>query len=225
MSFNERIQQAADECKHRSWVIHDASGDVDTDADGIDLSLWMGNNNVTDNPTNSTVTTTTTTATTTTTTTTTTDFSKEWAILTDPFLDESSMDSTDSLMYTKHSDADDDNDYDDDDEKEHSQCKRPSKEENGQDNDHAYHLDRCHELWCHESQVEDVPGHKINLGSASLLEFMEMKDECAAGLASVKIQLSGGLIGERINFRYDEQGKPLPLYVNCLQEPKWWLAV
>jgi len=46
---------------------------------------------------------------------------------------------------------------------------------------------------------------------------MAMKNERAVGLASVKIKLSGGILGERIDFRYDEEGKPMPLYVDCAQ--------
>ena len=73
------------------------------------------------------------------------------------------------------------------------------------------------ELWCHEMQVEDVPGHHIKTSALSLLDLLAMKHATAGGTRSLKIQIAGGIIGERFHYRHNEEGKPVPSYIDCAE--------
>lgn len=195
LPFGKRIQQVANDPPGPHWLIEDRGDNEERLFYGdVDLSFWMANSDdfksrgsIT--PSDVPI-----------------DFSKEWeSIMDTPHCeyhnddDESSrgsiesIESTDSLIFIE--------------------C---SEDRNREKRDMAPRAEDMR-LWCYESQIEDVPGHQLKLSSTSRLEFMAMKHKRAGGVASVKINISGGILGERIDFRYDEEGNPMPFYVDCAQ--------
>jgi len=124
---------------------------------------------------------------------------------------ESSRDSMDSVMFTEGSSSGAegkgkndvvDNDY-------YGAGKEGNEEAQNNNNEQP----RCNSnndddrLWCHETQLETVSdchhhhNHRINISESSLLDFMAMKHANAGGKECLKIQIAGGIIGERYSSR------------------------
>ena len=73
-------------------------------------------------------------------------------------------------------------------------------------------------LVCHETQTE-YPPHGFKLSQMSMLDLLALKHATACSARSLKIQIEGGIIGERFSYLHDEDGIPVPSYVNCAGEP------
>ena len=165
----------------------------DTDyASNLDLSLWMEDSN--DSPTSVPI-----------------DFEKEWAWVERPLHDDdTSMDSTNSVASIRSVDSIDSTDS--------LMFSGDMYIENVIQESEGLGFDS---LWCHETQVEDVSGHSINLSQLSILDHLAKKHEQVGGTPSLKIHIAGGIIGQRICYRQDKEGKPLPFYVNCAKSAQF----
>jgi hypothetical protein len=185
------------------WSIEDIMNNTD---DGLDLSLWMGDAVASDfhsksQPSQPTMADSPTSPP--------IDFGKEWGNVETFHVhddDESSRDSMDSVMFTESGDDD--------------------VEEKEKDDDNT-----CRRLWCHETQLESVSDyclhryhhHRIDVSESSLLDFMAMKHANVGGKECLKIQIAGGILGERFHYQHDEEGRPVPSYVQCAsqQTARW----
>lgn len=219
-SFNKRIKEAVNECKKQnthvpSFKVYESTEDVD-DIEGLDLSLLRDANDLDTGhgtcsgkhfvqpPIN---------------------FAQEWAKMDSSlYNDENSRDSVDTKTSNDSMDSVDSVDSVHSVDSVDSMISMdsidsvPFSDKSGaQDTKPTECKPKCNidALWCHESHVEDVPGHAINTSALSLLDLLAMKHTTVGGARSLKIQIAGGVIGERFHYSHDIDGKPIPLYVNC----------
>jgi len=160
LSFDKRIQQVANESSGPYWLTEDTEFTDTQVCDGIDLSLWMSNSGDFQtergiSPSSVPI-----------------DFSKEWENIVDPLYccgeydnshhDESSRDSTQSMDSARSNQSVESTDsltfmeYSDDEKVGNSRAGAEEITTIGPQMEDM-------SLWCHESQVEDVPGHELNL--------------------------------------------------------------
>jgi len=168
------------------------------------------------------------------------DFGKKWAKADSLYDNENSMDSmdsTDSLVFTELSGgsdgaADENGDSKQGDERDqikqdkefpcnidcnHNNSDPDNSSSNNSNNSSNPQFDH---LWCDETRLENVPDchdrhRRINVSKVSLLDFMAMKDVETSQRKLRWIEIAGGIIGERFHYRHDEEGKPVPSYVDC----------